>query len=182
MAAKLHNDKSWLPINTYIHYHHSSAGLFSRKLHLSVHFISQPITNHYCYDAWTSWHLQSLATLLFVYNLLRLSKRHQVLHYWPFVREINQRPGPWFDMKMSSYQYRKSHYGDKTILRPSYLHNGISYTGKMTSLYWIGTLWFNSQRVSNGKSVSMLLHHHDFWKSILSTAASPLCYEQECKK
>ena len=26
---------------------------------------------------------------------------------------------------------------DKTILRPSYLHNGISYTGKMASLYWI---------------------------------------------
>ena len=38
---------------------------------------------------------------------------------------------------MTSYQYRKSHCGDKTILRPSYLHNGISYTGKMTSLYWI---------------------------------------------
>ena len=36
-----------------------------------------------------------------------------------------------------SYQYRKSHCGDKTILRPSYLHNRISYTGKMTSLYWI---------------------------------------------
>ena len=32
----------------------------------------------------------------------------------------------------------KSHCGDKTILRPSYLHNGISYTGKMSSLYWIG--------------------------------------------
>ena len=45
--------------------------------------------------------------------------------------------GPWFNIKMSSYQYRKSHCGDKTILRPSYLHNGISYTGKMTSLYWI---------------------------------------------
>ena len=41
---------------------------------------------------------------------------------------------------MSSYQYRKSHCGDKTILRPSYLHNGISYTGKMTSLYWIRVL------------------------------------------
>ena len=26
------------------------------------------------------------------------------------------------------------------ILRPSYLHNGISYTGKMTSLYWIRAL------------------------------------------
>ena len=45
--------------------------------------------------------------------------------------------GPWFNIKMSSYQYRKSHYGDKTIVRSSYLHNGISYTGKMTSLYWI---------------------------------------------
>ena len=39
---------------------------------------------------------------------------------------------------MPSYQYRKSHCWDKTMLRPSYLHNGISYTGKMTSLYWIG--------------------------------------------
>ena len=39
-------------------------------------------------------------------------------------------PGPWFNIKMLSYQYRKSHCGDKTILRPSYLHNGISYTGK----------------------------------------------------
>ena len=45
--------------------------------------------------------------------------------------------GPWFKIKMTSYQYRKSHCGDKTILRPSYLHNGISYTGKMSSLYWI---------------------------------------------
>ena len=41
---------------------------------------------------------------------------------------------------MTSYQYRKSHCGNKTILRPSYLHNGISYTGKMSSLYWIGAL------------------------------------------
>ena len=46
----------------------------------------------------------------------------------------------WFNIKMSSYQYRKSHCGDKTILRPSYLHNGIPYTGKMTSLYWIRAL------------------------------------------
>ena len=48
-------------------------------------------------------------------------------------------PGGWFNIKTTSYQYRKSHCGDKTILRPSYLHNGISYTGKMTSLYWIRT-------------------------------------------
>ena len=48
--------------------------------------------------------------------------------------------GPRFNIKMVSSQYRKSHCGDKTILRPSYLHNGISYTGKTTSLYWIGAL------------------------------------------
>ena len=47
---------------------------------------------------------------------------------------------PWFNIKMTSYQYRKSHCGDKTILRPSYLRNGISYTDKMTSLYWIRAL------------------------------------------
>ena len=45
--------------------------------------------------------------------------------------------GPVSIKKMSSYQYRKSHCWDKAILRPSYLHNGISYTGKTTSFYWI---------------------------------------------
>ena len=47
--------------------------------------------------------------------------------------------GPWFNIKMPSYQFRKSHCGDKTVIRLSYLHIGISYTGKMASLYWIGT-------------------------------------------
>ena len=55
--------------------------------------------------------------------------------------------GPWFKMKMSSYQYRKSYCGDKTVVRSSYLHNGISYTGKMTSLYWFGTLSLLHQSV-----------------------------------
>ena len=41
---------------------------------------------------------------------------------------------------MPSYQYRKSHCGDKTVVRSSYLHNGISYTGKTASLYWISPL------------------------------------------
>ena len=36
--------------------------------------------------------------------------------------------GPWLNIKMSSYRYRKSHCGDKTVIRSSYLHNGISYT------------------------------------------------------
>ena len=55
--------------------------------------------------------------------------------------------GPWFNIKTPYFQYRESHYGDKTILRPSYLHNGISYTGKTASLYWIQALqveWWSS--------------------------------------
>ena len=58
--------------------------------------------------------------------------------------------GPWFNIKMSSYQYRKSHCGAKTILRPSYLHNGISYTGKISSLYWIGDQNFIIAASDNG--------------------------------
>ena len=41
---------------------------------------------------------------------------------------------------MASYQLRKSHCGDKTVVRSTYLHNGISYTDKLVSLYWIGAL------------------------------------------
>ena len=33
------------------------------------------------------------------------------------------------------HHYRKPHCGDKAVVRSSYLHNGISYTDKMTSLY-----------------------------------------------
>ena len=42
-------------------------------------------------------------------------------------------------IKMSSYQYRKSLCGDK-VVRSSYLHIVISFTGKMSSLYWIRAL------------------------------------------
>ena len=41
---------------------------------------------------------------------------------------------------MKSCRYRKSHCGDKTILRPSDLHNGIPSTGTIASLYWIRAL------------------------------------------
>ena len=47
-------------------------------------------------------------------------------------------PGPWFNIKMSSYQSRKSHCG--SVVRSSYFHNGISYTSKMASLYWTSPL------------------------------------------
>ena len=59
---------------------------------------------------------------------------------WDWQLKSYSQPGGWFNINMSSYQYRKYHFGDKTILRSSYLHNGISYTVKMTSLYWIRAL------------------------------------------
>ena len=49
-------------------------------------------------------------------------------------------PGPWFNIKISFYQCRKSHCGYNTVVRSSHLHNGISYTGKMASLFWISPL------------------------------------------
>ena len=54
--------------------------------------------------------------------------------------------GSWFDIKMKCYQYKNSHCGDKTIFRPSYLHNEFSYTSKMTPLFWITPLrsWYSS--------------------------------------
>ena len=44
-------------------------------------------------------------------------------------------PAVWgqFNTKMP-YQYRNSHCGNKMILRRSYLHNGISYTGNTPQL------------------------------------------------
>ena len=66
--------------------------------------------------------------------------------------------GPWFNIKMSSYQYRKTHCGDKMVLRSFYLHNGISYTGKMSSLYCIGAWW---------SFIWIFLLHHHFLMLIL---------------
>ena len=80
-------------------------------------------------------------------------------------------PGPRFNIRMTSYQYRKSHCGDKTILRPSYLHNGISYTGKTTSLYWIRALVSGLHVLSSPSKfhqVGVLRSHSNLsWKLIL---------------
>ena len=60
--------------------------------------------------------------------------------YTKDIKPIYLKLGPQFNTKMSSGLYRKTLCGDKTILRPSYLNNEISYTGKTTSLYWIRAL------------------------------------------
>ena len=73
-----------------------------------------------------------------VYNEPAFATTYYLNQWWPNSLSTTQAsPGPWFNIKLF-YRRRKSHCGDKTILRPSYLHNGISYTGKTASLYWIG--------------------------------------------
>ena len=44
--------------------------------------------------------------------------------------------GPRSNIKILSYHYWEFHCGDKTVVRSSYLHIGISYPGMMASLYW----------------------------------------------
>ena len=64
-------------------------------------------------------------------------------------------------MKMASYQYMKSHCGDKTGVISYYLHNGISYTGKMTYLNWINPrCWFSSL---NCQRVNFLITSEVLW-------------------
>ena len=79
--------------------------------------------------------------------------------------EIKELPGPWFNIKMSSHQYRKSHCGDKMVIRSSYLHNGISYIGKMWSLCWIGPQSFGKGQHEtwelNQPIVKLLYKHVD---------------------
>ena len=70
-----------------------------------------------------------------------------ILPVSPTTPHTSSSPGPWFNIKMPSHQYRKSHCGDKTVVRLSYLHNGISYTGKISFLYWIGVLVLGDELV-----------------------------------
>ena len=78
--------------------------------------------------------------------------------------------GPWFNIKMSSYQYRKSHCGDKTVVRSSYLHNGSSYTGTWRHLYiesgpWICDRWQPREKTCQ---------YHSYWCSGDASAVLPM--------
>ena len=74
-------------------------------------------------------YLEMSSNTWLVSDLARLTARSKLCIYadWLWYYRI---PEPWFNVKMLPHQYRKSHCGDKMILWSSYLHNGISYTGK----------------------------------------------------
>ena len=119
---------------------------------------TSPFLIHYSHHTWKQWVYflySSLCLFQYSFNMLEQTRyvekvakvcfiiTHVITEqstYWEIYSQhidiLCSPPGPRFNIKMTSYQYRKSHCGDKTILRLSYIHNGISYTGKMTSLYW----------------------------------------------
>ena len=85
-----------------------------------------------------------LPELCIEYTIKPLNVSRQVSLYVPG-QTINWRrsaklSGPWFNTKMPSCQNRKSLCGDNAVIRSSYLHNGISYSGKMVSFYWTNPL------------------------------------------
>ena len=132
---------------------------------------------HYRDVTWASWHPRSLAISMFAQQFV--------------LANVKETSGSQFNIKMSSYQYRKSHCGDKTVVRSSYLHNGISYTGRTTSLYWIGaqssalldlcegnsmkTAGFPAQRASNGENASIWSCHHTEQLKSYQTTLQHVC-------
>ena len=128
-------------------YHHDQICYYSPVNNISFRFLHVIHYHRLMTELLIAWIQETVFLLEFcriVVILLRLycvapTNESYLFAYRP---EWNNSPGPRFNKKMSSYQYRKSHCGDKTVVRSSYLHNGISYTGKMTSLYWIGALLF----------------------------------------
>ena len=84
---------------------------------------------------------------------------HVILNHVIMASDCTLESGPWFNIRMSSHQYRKSHCGDKMVIRSSYIHNGISYAGKITSLYWfMPWLLVNVCMAYYGTIVSLILN------------------------
>ena len=61
-----------------------------------------------------------------------------------------------------------SHCADKTVIRSPYIHNGISYTGKMVCLYWITPL------VSKPPGLWSFLHVITWWRHQMETFSALL--------
>ena len=65
-------------------------------------------------------------------------------------------PGPWFNIKILSDQYRKSHCRDKMVIRSYYLHNGISCSGKTVFYIEWGPNWQGSKMSLEGMVFTLI--------------------------
>ena len=98
-------------------------------------------------------------------------------------RNLSARQPQQLLLRAIGNQDMKSHCRDETILRPSYLHNGISYTGKMASLYWIGAQNVSTSLNKNSVFsafwqlrhywfIKFCTHHSFYWSSVKSLPAN----------
>ena len=81
----------------------------------------------------------------------------------------------WSNIMMWSSQCRKSHCGDKMVVNSSDLYNGISYTGKMASLFQISPLYLFKLYVHwNSQAITFSVHenHQTYWTFLI---ARPKC-------
>ena len=121
---------SKIRLNLHFTYTHGDA---SDLLHLCGSYIMSLIQRQESFETLHHVH-NSLQIRLFIINLLSVwSQRKFASHV-----QIPLWSGGWVNIKMPSYQYKKSDCGDKAILRPPYLHSGIPITDKMVSLHGIG--------------------------------------------
>ena len=139
----------------------------------SYRFISATLFITYSVDHNEILHT-SRVQIFVVINLAHFRPEHfKFLFHLIEIPLAGRAPGPWFNIKMLSYQYRKSHCGDTTVVRSSYLHNGISYTGKISSLYWVRALviifQLQAQRINVWRPEQNGWHIADAssWKKIL---------------
>ena len=112
--------------------------VFERGLHLHLALI--------CWFFWRKLYVNFHSLSILISDMVRVDdslprRKTKICRFYAAVNTMAAdqllTAGPWFNIKMPSYQHRISHCGDKTILRSSYLHNRISYTGKTTLLYLI---------------------------------------------
>ena len=130
------NERGWLPVwvewlllqcpcNQEAVYSSSAAGPVKMiKIDKSMYFGNRDDTPRHQITTQCTYMAKELWNRFWIMKLSQYLSRYS----------LGAQSGHWFNIKMLSYQYRNSHCGDQTILWPSYLHIGISYIGKATSL------------------------------------------------
>ena len=93
--------------------------------------------DYYCYISCTTKHLKILHSRIIRHPLSwRHDERDGVSNHQPNDCLLN-RLFRLRSKKTSKLRVTGLCEGNSPVLRPSYLHNGVSYTGKMPPLYWI---------------------------------------------
>ena len=102
-----------------------------------------PVFDRRFLNVWIGWDHEFFIRRIIVKNINKyLHFKCKLGYLWGSWNSHSRKVRIWtlIQYKIWSYQYTKSHWRDKMVIRLSYLHNGISYTGKMASLYWISPL------------------------------------------